>query len=127
MLGSGDQKPGGDVGAASLGGWTRSWNWPPVLRSTEWVGGFEGHEFRVVTRGILRARLYIDSELRDARCPLLCRDCKVPLLSGRIPTSRPEVTIVHVYRRGLLPMRVDVRVAGTSVPMTPHASARDER
>ena len=127
MSRSGDQSPGGNDGAASLGGRIRSWNGPGVFRPTEWIGVFEGNEIRVVTRGVLRARLHVNGEFRDARCPLLCLDCKVPMLSGRIPASRSEVTIVHVYRRGLFPLRLDVRVAGSSVPMNPYEIACDER
>jgi len=121
MLGIGDQQTAGDAGLASLGGWIRALNWPPALRSGQWLGVFQGHEVRVVTRGLLRAGLYLDGELCDQRSPLVCLDRRVPLLSSRLTTAASEVTIVYVYSRGLWPMHIEARLAGQPIPMTPSA------
>ncbi len=117
MLEVGDQTTDGETGVASLAGWARALNGPAVLRSRDWLGVFQGHEIRVVTRGLLRARLYLDGELRDKRSPLLCLDRRVPLLTGRLTTVGFEVTIVYVYPRGLWPTHIGVRIAGKPVPM----------
>jgi len=117
MLGIGEKRANSESGVASLAGWIRELSWPPALRATEWLGVFQGHEIRVATRGLFRARLCIDGRLRDKRSPLLCLDRRVPLLSGRVLTAGPEVNIVYVFRRGLCPMQIEVRVAGKSIPM----------
>jgi hypothetical protein len=118
MFGIDERQPQGESGAAALGARLRELALPFSAEPREWSGFFEGHEIRVVTRGILRARLHIDGECRDKRSPLLCTNRKVPLLSTRLHLIRPGVTIVEVYAGALLARRIEVRVAGEQVPMT---------
>lgn len=95
---------------------------PAHARVRAWRGSFEGHEIQVLTRGLFRARLYIDGECRDRRSPLFCTDRTVPLLSARLPSSRLGVTIVYVYSRAWCARRIEVRVGGKPIAMKQEAS-----
>lgn len=105
----------------SLDAWIRVSSWAPVPRSRAWLGVFQGHEILVVTRGLSRARLYLDGEFRDERSPLQRLIGRVLLLSSRLTTEGSEITIVDVYLRSLWPTRIEVRVAGKPTPMNPCA------
>ena len=118
------RQPRGESGAAALGARLRELALPFSAEPREWSGFFEGHEIRVVTRGILRARLHIDGECRDKRSPLLCTNRKVPLLSARLQSIRPGVTIVEVYVSALRARRIEVRVARKQIPV--HCRCSDD-
>lgn len=113
---SGRQSDGGS-GMDWLARWAHAAWVPLVPGSRQWVGVFEGHEVRVVTRGILRACLYLDGECRDQRWAILPARRKVPVLSARLPSRQPGVSIVEVYSRALFARRIEVRVAGKRISM----------
>lgn len=106
--------------ATAISGWIRGFGLSLGSGSREWSGDFEGHEIRVVTRGLLRAGLYVDGECLDRRSPVLARRGKVPLLSGRVRSARHGVTIVEVFSRAIWARRIHVHVRGKSIKMDLH-------
>jgi hypothetical protein len=120
MFGLPERQANGMWDATAISGWIRGLGLPIGSGSREWSGHFEGHEVRVVTRGLLRARLYVDRECLDRRSPLLARRGKVPLLSARISSAHQGVTMVEVFSRAMWARRIQVMVRGKSVKMDLH-------
>ena len=120
MFGMSDRGALGIWNATAISGWIRGFGLSLGSGSREWSGHFEGHEIRVVTRGLLRAGLYVNGECLDRRSPLLARRGKVPLLSGRVNAVQHGVTIVEVFSRAIWARRIHVHVRGKSIKMDLH-------
>jgi hypothetical protein len=118
MLGLSGRQMDGMSATASIGGWIRGLAVPHCFGSEVWVGNTEGHEIRVVIRGLRRAQLYVDGNCVDQRSPLLPTKGTVPLLSSSIPSPRHGATIVEVFSKARLAARLEVRVSGKPLTMS---------
>ena len=123
MLGFFGRQFDGLSGTASLGGWIRWLVVPRGFGFKEWIGRSEGHEIRVMTHGLRRARLLVDGQCVDRRSPLLPTKSKVPMLSSSMTSASHGVDVVEVFSRGLLAAQIEVRVAGRPVPMNLYTRA----
>jgi hypothetical protein len=77
---------------------------------------FRDHELHVVTRGPLRARLYVDGTCVDERSPLVSTRRAIPLLSTRLDSPDDDVWIAEVYVKGRLARDVKIYVNGKPIP-----------
>jgi len=76
-----------------------------------------GHDFLVVIRGPRPARFLVDGRQVDSRSPLLALERGIPLLSCRLGTAHPGVSVAEVYLSGPRASRVTLRVDGVTLPM----------
>jgi hypothetical protein len=87
-----------------------------------WTAVHDGHDFRVVVRGLRRVLFIVDGRRVDARSPLFALSRGVPLLSSRVSDDRHGTRIAEAYVGGPLARRVRLRVGGVAVPMIREAA-----